>query len=158
MFLDGEEAVVEWQGNDHTYGSRYYVEAAKKAGTLSQIRALILVDMIGDRDLRISREQSSTRWLTDVIWATAKRMNRREFIENETPIEDDHIPFLQAGVQAVDIIDLDYPAWHTAGDTLDKLGPVTASRRRRAPRRAPRDRKAAAQAVAADLVSAAPDK
>jgi glutaminyl-peptide cyclotransferase len=121
LFLDGEEAVVEWQGNDHTYGSRYYVEAAKKAGTLSQIRALILVDMIGDRDLRISREQSSTRWLTDVIWATAKRLNRREFIENETPIEDDHIPFLQAGVQAVDIIDLDYPAWHTAGDTLDKV-------------------------------------
>jgi Zn-dependent M28 family amino/carboxypeptidase len=121
LFLDGEEAVVEWQGNDHTYGSRYYVEAAKKAGTLSQIRALILVDMIGDRDLRISREQSSTRWLTDTIWATAKRLNRREFIDNETPIEDDHIPFLQAGVQAVDIIDLDYPAWHTAGDTLDKV-------------------------------------
>ena len=121
LFLDGEEAVVEWQGTDHTYGSRYYVDAARKAGTLSQIRALVLVDMIGDRDLRISRESNSTPWLTDVIWATAKRLKRPEFIDRETPIEDDHLPFLEAGVQAVDVIDLDYPAWHTAGDTLDKV-------------------------------------
>ncbi len=62
LFLDGEEAVVDWNtGNDNTYGSRYYVEAARKAGTLPQIRALVLVDMIGDRDLRISRESNSTR-------------------------------------------------------------------------------------------------
>jgi glutaminyl-peptide cyclotransferase len=121
LFLDGEEAIVEWQGNDHTYGSRAYVDAARKAGTLAQIRALVLVDMIGDRDLGISRESHSTPWLTDVIWAAAKRLKRREFLDRETPIEDDHLPFLQAGVQAVDIIDLDYPAWHTAGDTLDKL-------------------------------------
>ncbi len=48
-------------------------------------------------------------------------MKRREFLERETPIEDDHLRFLEAGVPAVDIIDLDYPAWHTAGDTLDKV-------------------------------------
>ncbi len=121
LFLDGEEAVVEWQGTDHTYGSRYYVDAARKAGTVSRIRAMVLVDMIGDRDLRISRESNSTKWLTDVIWATAKRLNRREFIDRELAIEDDHLPFLEAGVPSVDIIDLDYPAWHTAGDTLDKV-------------------------------------
>jgi Zn-dependent M28 family amino/carboxypeptidase len=121
LFLDGEEAVGEWQGTDHTYGSRYYVEAARKAGAVSRIRALILVDMIGDRDLRISRESNSTAWLTDIIWATAKRLNRREFIDRELAIEDDHLPFLEAGVPAVDIIDLDYAAWHTAGDTLDKV-------------------------------------
>ena len=108
-------------GTDHTYGSRYYVDAARKAGTLAQIRALVLVDMIGDRDLRISRESNSTPWLTDVIWATAKRLKRPEFVDRETAIEDDHLPFLEAGVQAVDLIDLDYPAWHTAGDTLDKV-------------------------------------
>jgi Zn-dependent M28 family amino/carboxypeptidase len=122
LFLDGEEAVVDWNtGNDNTYGSRYYVEAARQAGTLPQIRALVLVDMIGDRDLRISRESNSTAWLTDIIWGAAKTLKRREFLERETPIEDDHLRFLEAGVPAVDIIDLDYPAWHTAGDTLDKV-------------------------------------
>ena len=125
LFLDGEEAVVEWQGTDHTYGSRYYVEAARKAGTLAQIRALVLVDMIGDRDLRISRESNSTAWLTDLIWTAAKNLGRREFIDRETAIEDDHLPFLQAGVPAVDIIDLDYSAWHNAGDTLDKVAPAS---------------------------------
>ena len=121
LFLDGEEAVGEWQGTDHTYGSRYYVEAARKAGSLSSIRALILVDMIGDRNLTISRESNSTKWLTDLVWAAARRLKRREFIDRELAIEDDHLPFLEAGVPAVDIIDLDYPAWHTAGDTLDKV-------------------------------------
>ena len=122
LFLDGEEAVVDWNtGNDNTYGSRYYVEAARKAGTLPHIRALVLVDMIGDRDLRISRESNSTPWLTDIIWDAAKGLKRREFLERETPIEDDHLRFLEAGVPAVDIIDLDYPAWHTAADTLDKV-------------------------------------
>jgi Zn-dependent M28 family amino/carboxypeptidase len=125
LFLDGEEAVIEWRGTDHTYGSRYYVDAARKAGTLDQIRALILVDMIGDRDLRISRESNSTPWLTDVIWNAARRLKRREFIDRETAIEDDHLPFLQAGVPAVDIIDLDYPAWHTADDTMDQVAPAS---------------------------------
>jgi glutaminyl-peptide cyclotransferase len=121
VFFDGEEAVLEWAGMDHTYGSQYYVDAAKKDGTLKQIRGLILVDMIGDQDLRVLRESSSTPWMTDAIWAAAKRLKRPEFVDQSTPIEDDHVPFLQAGVPAVDIIDLDYPAWHRAEDTLDKV-------------------------------------
>ncbi|MGH9387341.1 MAG: M28 family peptidase [Vicinamibacterales bacterium] len=122
LFLDGEEAVREWQGTDNTYGSRYYVEAARKAGTLSSIRALILLDMIGDRSLTIRREQNSTRWLTDVIWGTAKKLGyTSQFLDEITPIDDDHIPFLKAGVNAVDIIDLDYAAWHTANDTMDQV-------------------------------------
>jgi Zn-dependent M28 family amino/carboxypeptidase len=122
LFLDGEEAVVAWeQGNDHTYGSRYYVEAAAKAGALKDIRALVLVDMIGDRDLRILRESHSTPWLTDIIWSAARRLKRPEFVDDATPIEDDHLEFLAAGVPSVDIIDLDYPAWHRPEDTLDKV-------------------------------------
>jgi glutaminyl-peptide cyclotransferase len=122
VFFDGEEAVVDWNtGDDNTYGSRYYVDAARKDGTLASIRALVLVDMIGDRDLRILRESNSTRWLTDVIWAAARRLNRPEFAAEEIAIEDDHLPFLRAGVPAVDLIDLDYPAWHNEGDTMDKL-------------------------------------
>jgi len=122
LFFDGEEAIVDWQkDNDHTYGSQYYVDTARRDGTLKDIRALILVDMIGDRDLRILREPRSTRWLTDVIWAAASRLNRPEFVNEEFAVEDDHIPFLEAGVEAVDLIDLDYPDWHQPGDTVDKL-------------------------------------
>ncbi len=124
LFLDGEEAFVNWTGTDHTYGSRYYVEAGKKAGTLGGFKALILLDMIGDHDLNIRREQNSTRWLTDIIWATARTLGHQQhFLDEITPIEDDHMAFLAAGVPSVDIIDLDYPAWHTAQDTLENVSP-----------------------------------
>ena len=122
LFLDGEEAVGEWRGTDNTYGSRHYVEAARKAGTLASIKALILLDMIGDRSLNIRREAASTPWLTEIIWSTAKKLGHQAvFLDQPTPIEDDHVPFLKAGVAAVDIIDLDYAAWHTANDTLDAV-------------------------------------
>ena len=75
LFLDGEEAVNEvWAGTDNTYGSRHYVEAAKRDGSLATLKALVLVDMIGDRDLRIRRDTNSTPWLTDVIWDAARRL------------------------------------------------------------------------------------
>ena len=122
VFFDGEEAVIDWyQDNDNTYGSRHYVEAARAGGSLKDIRAMILVDMIGDRDLRILRESNSTPWLADVIWNAAKRAGRGQFVDEPLDVKDDHINFLQAGVPAVDIIDLDYPAWHTEDDTLDKV-------------------------------------
>ena len=97
-------------------------ERAQQSGTLAGIKALILLDMIGDKDLNIRREQNSTRWLTDIIWSTARRLGHdRHFLYETTPIEDDHLPFLEAGVPAVDIIDLDYAAWHTAADTLENV-------------------------------------
>jgi glutaminyl-peptide cyclotransferase len=121
LFLDGEEAVIEWQGTDHTYGSRHYVHEAQRAGTIKDIGAFILVDMIGDRDLDIRREQNSTRWLTDAIWNAARRLKRPEFLDETTPIEDDHLEFLAAGVPSVDLIDLDYSAWHQPEDRLDRI-------------------------------------
>jgi len=124
LFLDGEEATVEWGGTDRTYGSRHYVQVAQREKTLPSLRALILVDMIADRDLTIRRETASTPWLTEAIWAAARRLKRTDaFLDSSAEIEDDHLPFLQAGVPAVDIIDGpdDYPPWHTAGDTLDKV-------------------------------------
>jgi glutaminyl-peptide cyclotransferase len=127
LFLDGEEArLPDWQGTDHTYGSRHYVETAKRDGSLASVKALILVDMIGDRNLKIRRESHSTPWLTDIVWATARRLKLDDyFINLSSAIEDDHIPFLKAGVPSVDIIDLDeYAAqgkWHTANDTLDAV-------------------------------------
>ncbi|HEX8030112.1 MAG TPA: M28 family peptidase [Vicinamibacterales bacterium] len=121
LFLDGEEAVVEWQGTDNTYGSRHYVDAARKSGSLKSLRALILLDMIGDRNLTIRRESNSTRWLTDIVWGVAGKLGHRAFMSEETTVEDDHIPFVKAGVPSLDIIDLDYPQWHTAQDTLDAV-------------------------------------
>jgi Zn-dependent M28 family amino/carboxypeptidase len=122
LFLDGEEATLpEWAGTDHTYGSRYYVEQLKRAGEVKNVRAFVLVDMVADRDLTISREQNSTPWLTDAIWSAARRLGRREFLEQSTPIEDDHDEFLAAGIPSVDIIDLDYPAWHQPTDDLQHV-------------------------------------
>jgi glutaminyl-peptide cyclotransferase len=123
LFFDGEEAVVDWyRNNDNTYGSRRYVEAAQKAGTLAGLKALILLDMIGDRNLTIRRDSNSTPWLTDLVWAAAGRLGyRASFLNEQTTIEDDHLPFIKAGIPSVDIIDLDYPAWHTAQDDLDHV-------------------------------------
>lgn len=122
LFFDGEEAVVDWyRNNDNTYGSRHYVEAARKAGTLAGLKALVLLDMIGDRDLTIRRDTRSTRWLTDIVWASAAKLGYRSFLSEETSIDDDHMPFLAAGIPSVDIIDLDYSAWHTPEDDLDRV-------------------------------------
>ena len=129
LFLDGEEAFcLNWDecsrpgAPDNTYGSRHYVADGKRAGTLAGIKAHILVDMVGDRDLRVKRDLNSTPWLTDIVWAAAKaRKLDTYFVPQTTQIEDDHIPFMQAGVPSVDIIDLDYEAWHTPGDTLDAV-------------------------------------
>ena len=123
LFFDGEEAVVDWyKNNDNTYGSRHYVQAAQKAGTLGGLKALVLLDMIGDRSLTIRRDSNSTRWLTDIIWGSATKLGYgMQFLPDETTIDDDHMPFVRAGVPSVDVIDLDYPAWHTAQDDLDHV-------------------------------------
>ena len=112
----------EWQGNDNTYGSRHYVQAAQKSGSLKTLKALVLLDMIGDRDLVIKRDANSTPWLVDIIWSAASRIGHGStFSMQLTTIEDDHIPFLRAGVAAADIIDLENPTWHTAQDDIDHV-------------------------------------
>jgi len=121
VFFDGEEAWGDWN-TGNTFGSRHYVEAAQKAGTLAGVKAMILLDMIGERGVEIRKDLNSTGWLNEIIWRTAARLgHQRTFVAGTTAVEDDHMPFLKAGVPAVDLIDLDYPAWHTAGDTLDKV-------------------------------------
>ena len=123
IFLDGEEARLrDWSGQDNTYGSRHYVEAAKRDGSIASLKANVLVDMIGDRDLRIKRDLKSTRWLTDIVWDAARHQKLDAyFVPDTTDVEDDHLPFLAAGVPSVDIIDLEYGPWHTANDTLDAV-------------------------------------
>jgi hypothetical protein len=134
LFFDGEEAVgtpetvrnkTDWTDTDSLYGSRHDVDRRTRAGTLRQLKALILVDMIGDKDLSIQRDQNSTDWLTTIIWNTARNAGyTTQFLNSTHYITDDHIPFLNAGIPAADIIDFsygpDHAYWHQAADTLDK--------------------------------------
>jgi len=126
-FVDGEEAVVNWDtNNDNTYGSRELAARMALSGELKQVRAVILADMIGQKNLEIPRESNSTKWLTDLVWSTAARLGYKGiFVSRESSVEDDHQSFLSRDVPAVDIIDLDgYSAyWHTPQDTMDKLSP-----------------------------------
>jgi glutaminyl-peptide cyclotransferase len=123
VFFDGEEATLpDWTGTDHTYGSRHYVAAARKDGSLSAIKGMILLDMVGDRNLTIRKETRSTPWMTAIIWDSARRLGHQSvFLDESFPVEDDHAAFLDAGIPAVDVIDLDYAQWHTADDNLDAV-------------------------------------
>lgn len=128
-FLDGEEAMVDWnQNNDHTYGSRQMAANLELTGQLKNIKAVILVDMIGQKGLHISKDSYSTPWLTDLVWSTAAKLGYQSvFVPQTSSTEDDHQPFLAKGLAAVDLIDLnDYineGYWHTAQDTMDKISP-----------------------------------
>lgn len=127
VFFDGEEAICQrWNecldGRDHLYGSRHEVERLRRRGELARVRAMILLDMVGGRELFLRRDVGSTSWLTDVIWGTAARRDCTGFSDELQNITgDDHTPFLAEGIPAIDLIDLRYRYWHTAEDTLDKL-------------------------------------
>ena len=126
LFLDGEEAFVEWSSFDSTYGSRHLAQRWKREGTQSKVRALILLDMIGDRDLDLLKDSGSTAWLRDLVWETAKETGVGNILSTyETAVQDDHIPFLDIGIPSVDIIDLNYGPGnsyhHKKEDTLDKI-------------------------------------
>jgi Zn-dependent M28 family amino/carboxypeptidase len=126
LFFDGEEAFVEWSAFDSTYGSRHLARKWKEDGTASKIRALILLDMVGDKDLDIMYDTNSTKALMDLVRETAKSEGLESILSRyRGPIEDDHIPFLDIGIPSVDIIDLNYGPGnsyhHTPEDTLDKI-------------------------------------
>jgi hypothetical protein len=126
VFFDGEEAIQSWSASDSTYGSRHLAAKWGSNGTLNKIRAFILTDMIGDKDLDIQRESRSTAWLVDTMRQAAKKFgDEKYFFKQEMAVEDDHLPFVQRGVPSIDMIDLNYGPnnsyHHTAQDTLDKI-------------------------------------
>ena len=131
VFFDGEEALCEgWsecgseESPDNTYGSRRYVSQLRDRNELTNTRALILLDMMGYKNLELGRDTQSTRWLQNVIWQTGRELGHEKvFVDREEGVGgDDHEPFLQAGVDAVDLIQLSsYPFWHKADDTIDKV-------------------------------------
>lgn len=126
VFFDGEEAIKSWTASDSTYGSRHLAARWGRDGTLGRIKAFMLADMIGDKDLDIQREDRSTDWLVSLVRQAAKKFGyERYFFQENEPVEDDHMAFVQRGVPSIDIIDLDYGPnnsyHHTAQDTLDKI-------------------------------------
>lgn len=127
-FFDGEEAQIEWLGEDNTYGSRRLAKQWVDDGTAQKIRALINVDMIGDGDLALTKEMYSTDWLRELVWETAHDAGYyAEFPSRSGYVADDHIPFVNAGIPAIDLIDFNYgPSnsyWHTEDDAINKLSP-----------------------------------
>jgi glutaminyl-peptide cyclotransferase len=126
VFFDGEEAVKGWSEEDSTYGSRHLAAKWQADGTLKHIKAFLLADMIGDRDLDVLRDSSSTPWLLDVVGqAAAKYGDQSYFFQEQNSVGDDHTPFMQRKVPCADIIDFNYgyqnAFWHTPQDTIDKL-------------------------------------
>jgi len=126
VFFDGEEAFQTWSKSDSTYGSRHLAAKWGRDGTLSKIKAFMLADMIGDKDLDIQRESQSTGWLVDLVRQAAHKFGYdRYFFQTEEAVEDDHLAFVDRGVPSIDVIDLDYGPnnsyHHTAQDTLDKI-------------------------------------
>ena len=120
VWFDGEEAREAWSATDSLYGSRFMARELARRAALP--RALVVADMIGDRELGIRREALSTEWLTDIIWAAAARRGEGvHFLPDALTVEDDHVPFLRAGVPSALLIDFDFPPWHTPEDTLDKV-------------------------------------
>jgi glutaminyl-peptide cyclotransferase len=107
-------------GWDWILGSRAFVEALEE-----EPDAAVIVDMIGDADLNILMERNSDREITEDIWEVAALRGHGDVFIPELgySILDDHTPFLEQGIRAIDIIDFDYPYWHTVEDTPDKVSP-----------------------------------
>ena len=125
LFTDGEEATVEWTDADSVYGSKQLAKQWHADGTAAKIKAFLLLDMIGDKDLDIDRDLNSTPWLLDVVGRAAQRTGQQShFFGRKNIIEDDHLPFAAVGIPVADIIDLDYGFnnlyHHTTEDTPDK--------------------------------------
>lgn len=126
VFFDGEESTVEWRDGDHTYGSRRLAQMWLADGTTRRVRALINVDMIGDADLQLVYEGNSEPALRDTVWQIGRELGYADTFSGMIGyIEDDHVPFLRAGIPSINLIDFTFGPrnsyWHTAEDTIDKL-------------------------------------
>ena len=136
LFTDGEEAIQSWTANDSLYGTRHLAAKWTADGTITHIKAFLLADMLGYKNLNIDRDLNSTPWLLDDLVKAGKDTGHSASIfKNTTQVEDDHMPFQVRHVPVLDVIDLDYGPptkdhpeggyHHTAEDTLDKLSPTS---------------------------------
>lgn len=127
VFFDGEDQGRATESQDFCLGARYYARRLQATG--ERPLAAFLFDMVGDRELEIHPEvQSSERAanLVALVLDGARATGAWQFKSDPRySITDDHIPLLEAGVPAVDIIDFDYPAWHTHRDLPDQTSPAS---------------------------------
>jgi hypothetical protein len=129
LWDDAEESMkLPWDDNESLYGVRHLAQKWKEDGTIKNLKAFVLEDMIGDADLNIERDQVSTPWLEDLIYQAATQVGyQSHFFKREMAVTDDHVPFLERGVPSADLIDFDYGYnnvfWHTTQDTVDKISP-----------------------------------
>lgn len=133
VFDDGEEAIQSWSDRDSLYGTRHLAARWSNDGTLAKVKAVLVADMIGDKDLDILEESESTPWLRELLRkAAAETHHTANLFRNAGSEQDDHLPFLLRGTPTIDIIDANYgphtvaapDGWHhTAEDTLDKISP-----------------------------------
>ena len=130
LFTDGEESInKEWTDTDSLYGTRHIAAKWSADGTIGHIKAFLLADMVGWKDMNIDREGNSTPWLLDLLARAGKDTGHSKYLFRESqPIEDDHLPFKQRGVPVLDVIDFEYGTasnpeayHHTELDTMDKL-------------------------------------
>ena len=129
VFFDGEEAVREhWADPDNRYGSRHRVAELRKKGELARVKAFVLLDLVGDRDLVLTRDEYSGRELQALFDRAARSIGLGAHMQGaRMPVKDDHQSYLEAGVESIDLIDFEYGPgnswWHTLEDTLDKCAP-----------------------------------
>jgi glutaminyl-peptide cyclotransferase len=122
VFFDGEEAYEAFTDTDGLYGSRHFVKELAAQGRAKTFRGGILFDMVGDRSLTITLPPDSPVEITRGIFASADALNlRKHFTYFDRDIIDDHTPLNAVGIPTIDLIDFDFSAWHTPGDTMDKL-------------------------------------
>ena len=133
VWTDLEEAIESFKGNDGLYGSRHLAQKLAANGTVSRIRGLFLLDMIGDKDLKVARETGSSRSLQNFIGRAANQLGyARYFFQYDSAIIDDHVSFIKVGIPSVDVVDAQYgrmgPGFdsmgefhHTNADTMDKV-------------------------------------
>src|SRR5213075_2294337 len=122
VFFDGEESYVAFTDTDGLYGSRYFAKELRAENKAKQFRGGILLDMVGDKSLTITLPPDSPAELARGIFASAEALNvRKNFTYFDRDITDDHTPLNEIGIPVIDLIDFDFPPWHTAEDTLDKI-------------------------------------
>src|SRR5437870_4557398 len=121
VFFDGEEAVEQFSETDGLYGSRYFARQLQSGGA-KQFRGGLLFDMVGDRSLGITLPTDSPADMARDIFAAAEALKLRNYFTYlGRELIDDHAPLNAIAIPTLDIIDFDFPWWHTADDTMDKI-------------------------------------
>lgn len=122
VFFDGEEAYEAFNDTDGLFGSRHFAQQLLAQDKAKQFRGGVLFDMVGDKSLTITLPPDSPPQLAAGIFASAEALKvRSHFTYCDRDITDDHTPMNEIGIPVIDLIDFEYPPWHTPDDTMDKL-------------------------------------